>query len=152
MERLYVPNEGYALMERSHTLKYLGTWTIMSMLSMRGCTCEIASALAPKVLPSQPVGLRLCIWRLNLLVCLYRVRPSSVCRMLASIADTSLLYIGSGTGGAGGQLPPPPHFLKRGALPPFPQNPSLLTSQFSQIYLYLWQIMDRYSKIQSKAA
>ena len=54
MERLYVPNKGYALMERSHTLKYLGTWTIMSVF-MRGCTREIASALAPKVLPSQPL-------------------------------------------------------------------------------------------------
>ena len=46
------------------------------------------------------------------------------------------VFIGGGTGGAGGAAAP--HFQKRGALPP--QNPSLMTSQVSQIYLYSWQI------------
>ena len=59
-----------------------------------------------------------------------------------SLLDTlsgcsSAVSIGGGTGGGGREAaapPPPPTFRRGGAL--LPQNPSLMTSQVSQIYRY----------------
>ena len=51
-----------------------------------------------------------------------------------SISDICAVPIGGGTRGAGGLLPP--YFQWRGTQPLPPQNPSLMISQVSQIYIY----------------
>ena len=92
MERLYAPNEGYVLLEHSHTHKYLGTWSIVSTCVYARAIASARVLLAIHCQPDDIVGDYSSASEYHLLTCLESIHPVSIEHLQPSLTATSLPY------------------------------------------------------------